>query len=368
VTFAGEPVVLPVTETLDAALEEIPQAPAVFVIWPREGEPYLGKTGLLRRRLKRLLRHPAQPSRLLNLRTLAARVEYWPAASRLQMSLLFWDVARQYVPNNYLDLLKLRYPAYVKLVLGNEFARTQITTRLGGASGQYYGPFRSRAAAEEFEHQFLDLFQLRRCQEDLTPAPDHPGCIYGEMSMCLRPCQQIVGREEYESEARRVSEFLSTGGRHLLRVAEDARDRFSAELDYEAAAREHRRIEKIQNVLKLRDELVADIDHLHGVAVTPSSEEHSLLLWFVVAGFWQPPVPFSIALADQSVSMDRRLKDVVASMTPAKVSSRDRQEHLSMLARWFYSSWRDGEWISIPVLAGAPYRKIIAAISRAARV
>jgi uncharacterized membrane protein len=150
----------------------------------------------------------------------------------------------------------------------------------------------------------------------------------------------------------------------LLRVAEDSRDRLSAELDYEAAAREHKRIEKIHSVLKLRDELVADIDRLHGVAVTPSTEEHVVLLWFVAAGVWQMPISFSVALADQTVSMDRRLKDIAAAIAPAKIPPRDRQEHLAMLARWFYSSWRDGEWISIPDLMSVPYRKIIGAISR----
>jgi excinuclease ABC subunit C len=364
VTFAGQPSVFQIDETLDAAIEEIPQSPAVFVIRAREGDPYIGKTGLLRRRLKRLLRISTQPSRLLNLRNLATCVEYWPVGSRLQSSLTLWEVARLYAPGTYPEILKLRFPAYLKLVLGNDFARTQVTTRFGGAAGQYYGPFRSRGAAEEFDHQFLDLFQLRRCQEDLTPAPDHPGCIYGEMGMCLRPCQQIVGREEYATETQRVSEFLSTGGRHLLRVAEDSRDRLSAELDYEAAAREHRRIERIHSVLKLRDELVADIDRLHGVAVTSSTEEHVVLLWFVSAGVWQAPVSFSVALADQTVSMDRRLKDLVAAIAPAKIPARDRQEHLAMLARWFYSSWRDGEWISIPDPMSVPYRKIIGAISR----
>jgi excinuclease ABC subunit C len=368
VKFAGEASVLEITESLDSALEEIPKSAAVFVIWAREGDPYVARTGLLRRRLKRLLRVATQPSRLLNLRGLASRVEYWPVASGLQSSLTLWDVARQYAPETYLDILKLRYPAYVKLVLGNEFARTQITTKFGGATGQYYGPFRSRGTAEEFDHQFLDLFQLRRCQEDLIPSADHPGCIYGEMGMCLRPCQQIVGREEYATEAERVSEFLAAGGRHLLRLAEDSRDRLSTELDYEAAAREHKRVEKIQAVLKLRDELVADVDRLHGVAITPSIEDHIVLLWFVVAGVWQAPVPFSVALADQSVSMDRRLKDIVGSMAPIKVSLRDRQEHLAMLARWFYSSWRDGDWVSIPNLQSAPFRKIISAISRTAHV
>jgi excinuclease UvrABC nuclease subunit len=256
----------------------------------------------------------------------------------------------------------------VKLVLGNEYPRTQVTTRLAGTTGQYFGPFRTRASAEEFEHQFLDLFQLRRCQEDLVPSPDHPGCMYGEMSMCLRPCQQVVGKEEYATEAQRVSEFLATGGRQLLRTAEAARDRLSAELEYEAAAREHKRIARIQQILKLRDELVNDVENLHGVAITPSSESHVVLLWFVLSGTWQSPIPFSVALADQTVSMDRRVKDIVSGLIPVKASSRERQEHLAMLARWLYSSWRDGEWVSIPDLGGAPYRKIIGAISRAAHI
>jgi excinuclease ABC subunit C len=367
VTFADEPRILVVDDELEAALEEVPSTAAVFVVWPRDAAPYIAWTGALRRRLKRLLRPAAQPSRLLNLRSIADRVEYWPVASRLETSLVLWDVARLHAPERYLEIIKLRFPAYVKLILGNEFPRTQVTTRIAGTTGQYYGPFRSRGAAEEFEHQFLDLFQIRRCQEDLTPSPEHPGCIYGEMSMCLRPCQQIVGKEEYAAETRRVSEFLLTAGQQMIRTAESARDRLSAELDFEAAAREHKRIDRIQQILKLRDDLVADIDHLHGVAVTPFVEPHSVLLWFLIGGVWQAPIPFSVALSDQSVSMDRRMKDIVSSIVPRKLGLRERQEHLAILARWCYSSWRDGEWISIPNLASAPYRRIISAISRTAR-
>ena len=51
----------------------------------------------------------------------------------------------------------------------------------------------------------LDLFQLRRCQEDLAPSPGHPGCIYGEMGKCLRPCQEAVSREEYAGEVEDFS-------------------------------------------------------------------------------------------------------------------------------------------------------------------
>lgn len=365
--FAQDPQFLPVNDALEEALEALPQAPAVFIVWPREGSPYIGKTGVLRRRLKRLFRTASQPSRLLNLRSIADRIEYWPVASGLQGLLVLWDVAREHAPETYTEILKLRFPSYVKLILSNQFPRTQVTTRLGGVASQYVGPFRSRGSAEVFEHQFLDLFQLRRCQEDLSPTPDHPGCMYGEMNMCLRPCQQAVGPEEYLSEAQRVSQFLRQEGQPMLRNAEASRERLSAELDFEAAAREHKRIERIETVLKLRDELVNDIDRMHGVAVTASTLPHEVLLWFLTCGAWHPPVAFSVALADQAASMDRRLKDIVSGIVPQKVAQKERQEHLAMLARWFYSSWRDGEWIPIPILGGAPYRKVIGAISRVAR-
>ena len=83
----------------------------------------------------------------------------------------------------------------------------------------YYGPFASRAAAERFNEALLDLFQIRRCEENLAPAPDHPGCIYGEMNRCLRPCQQAVSMEEYRGEAARMEQFLETGGASLARIA-----------------------------------------------------------------------------------------------------------------------------------------------------
>ncbi len=368
--FAGPPEVIHLLSSaaeLDAALENLPNGPAVFAIWPSEGKPYLGKTNVLSRRLNRLLRIATQPSRLLNLRGAATRVEFWRTASRLEGNLVLYEIAKRYLPGSYLEFVKLRMPAYVRLIQSNRFPRTQVTSRMSKEPSQYYGPFRTRAAAEEFEHGFLDLFQLRRCQEDLEPRPEHPGCIYGEMNMCLRPCQQVVGVEEYASEAARVADFLATSGGHLLEVTEAARDRMSSEMDFEEAAREHKRAERIEQVLKLRDDLASDIDSLNGVAVTPASTADIVKLWFVHRGCWQAPREFQIGMTgDKTVSLDRRLKELVASLSPAIADMRERQEHLALLARWFYSSWRDGEWIAFENMEKISYRKLTGAVSRAA--
>ena len=353
---------------LDEAIETLADKPAVFLIWPREGAPYLARTGMLRRRLKRLLAEREAPSRLLNLRGVVSRIEYWPTASRLASNLIFYQVARTHFPDDYLKLIKLRLPAYLRLMLSDPFPRFQATTRISGARDFYYGPFRTRGDAEEFERQCLDLFQIRRCTEDLAPSPHHPGCIYGEMSLCLRPCQQAVTTEEYGSETGRAREFLSTGGRSLLGVIQFARDRLSDEMQYEAAAREHSRYEKVQQMLRTRCDLAGDIDRLSGVAIQPSDEPETVDLWFILAGVWLRAVRFPLSPGEQMIPLDRRLHDITSSLRPSAVTRKDREEHLALLARWYYSSWRDGEWLAFESLDHVPYRRLVRAISKVAKV
>ena len=358
--FVPDPIVIE-RDSLDEAIGSIPNRDAVFLVRAGERSAYLAKTSMLRRRLLRILKPAASRGRSLNLREVATRVEYWLTGSRFESALLHYALARRDFPEDYLRLVKLRMPAYVKLILSNEFPRTQVTTRLAGGQSIYYGPFRTRASAELFENQFLNLFQIRRCEENLEPSPQHPGCIYGEMNMCLRPCQQVVSPDEYMSEVRRVEEFLTGNGAALVSVTAAARDRLSAEMHYEEAAGQHKRLERIEEVLALRDDLVCDIDRLYGVAVAPSTSPDSILLWFVCQGAWQSPRHLSLT---SSVSLDQRLRELVASLEPVMPSLAEKQEHLALLARWHYSTWSDGEWIGFRGLDQTPYRKLVRAISR----
>jgi excinuclease ABC subunit C len=353
---------------LDAAIEALPNAPAVFLLWPESGEPYLSKTTLLRRRLLRLLREREKPSRLLNLRHTVRRIEYRYTASALESAAVFYEQARKQFPDTYLDLMKLHMPPYVKLILNNEFPRTQVTTHLTRTGAMYFGPFRSRASAEKFEGEFLNLFQIRRCQEDLVVSPEHPGCIYGEMAMCLRPCQEVVGAPEYGNEVGRVMQFLQSGGQSLLESIAASRDRLSEEMAFEEAARQHKRFEKVQDVLRLRDELVSDVDRLHGVALTRSLAADAVELWFVRGGLWCAPIRFGFEIHEgKPVSLDRKLREVLPSVVELKLSVRERQEYLALLSRWYYSTWRDGEWLPFESFDQIPYRKLVNAICRVAR-
>lgn len=348
-------------------LEAIPDRPAVFLIAPRNGRPYLARTAVLRRRLNRLLQPREGFSRFLNLHDVAASVEYHLTTSRLGAALTYYDLARHYFPDDYATLIKLRLAPFVKVLLANTYPRTTITTRLSGAQSFQFGPFRTRASAERFEQEVLDLFQVRRCQDDLAVSPDHPGCIYGEMARCLRPCQEIVGPEEYRSEVTRLVHFLESGGQSLLEPVARARDRSSEELDFENALQQHQRYQRIEQVLRLRDDLVHDVDRLCGITVAPSSQPGCVELLMMIQGTWLAPVEFRVAATGrETIPLDRRLRELFTTLEIPRATLRDRAEHIALLARWFYSSWRDTDWIDFARLDDLPYRRVVRAISKTA--
>jgi excinuclease UvrABC nuclease subunit len=348
-------------------LHAVPDAPAVFVVRLGEAEPYLGRTSMLRRRLARLLGGRAEVSRRLDLSLIATAVEAWAVRGKLPAALLNYRLAKRLYPVRYLEMLKLRFPAYVKLIQTNEFPRTEVTSRISGAASAHFGPFRSRAAAERFESEALDQFQVRRCVEDLAPSPDHPGCIYGEMGRCLRPCQEAVSVEEYRGESRRLAQFFETGGTSLIEPLMAARDRLSADLDFEQASRQHERIQRVEQALKLGEGLAADAAALSGIAVYPSPSPGWIDLHLMLDGIFLDPMAFSISApaANAAGSMDSRLRDLFQSAARPKPVMKTRMEHLALLARWYYSSYRDADWLAFEH-GQPPYRRIVRAISKAA--
>jgi excinuclease UvrABC nuclease subunit len=349
---------------LPSDLESIPDRPAVFVLWAGQGAPYLARTALLRRRLKRLLSNRERLSSVLSLRGVVERIEYWPTGSQLESALIHLDLAKRHFPGDVERITRLKPPVFLRLTVDNAFPRTMLTTRLG--RGLYYGPFASRIAAERFQSEMLDLFQLRRCEENLAPSPDHPGCIYGEMNKCLRPCQQVVSVEEYRHESARVEQFLHTEGASLHESAETARDQASAAMQFEEAEHMHQRLTRIEEVQSRAGDLARSLDRLAGVAVVPSAEPESVDLLFLAGGRWLEPRAFSLsenATFLENASMDRRLRELCAGISPAESPD---LEHLAVLVRWHGSSWRDGEWIGFDSFEKIPYRKIVNAVARVA--
>lgn len=299
---------------------------------------------------------------MIDLSGLAERVEVWTTRARVEQALVYFALAKAHFPETYRKIVRLPSPPYLKVLLNNAFPRTQVTSRLSGRENLFFGPFRNRAEAERWESETLDFFQLRRCEEELVPNPDHPGCIYGEMNQCLRPCQMVVGPTEYATEVARLTGFLESQGETLREAIARARDRASENLEFEEAARQHKRYEKLEALLRGASEITTDVRRLNGVTAVKAGE--GVRLHFLLEGIWQEPVEFDMKM-QAGESMDRRLRQIVEGLPAVKPTLKEREEHLALLARWFYSSYRDTEWLGFGQREEIPYRKLVRMISRA---
>jgi excinuclease ABC subunit C len=353
----------------------VADAPAVFLLRAEDAdsEPYVSKTANLRRRLQRLLSPPEERTKRLNLRNRVRWIEYTLTGSDFESGFVLYQVLRAAFPKTYANRLRLRFAPLVKLHLENEFPRASITNRLGRASGKniYYGPFASRVAAEKFMNDALDFFKMRRCVEDLHPDPKFPGCVYSEMKMCLAPCFRGCTDDEYRTEVVRVEDFLDSRGESLKRQMSAERDAASAQMEFEAAASIHARLDKLTPVLQQLPEFVHRIDQLHAVvvqkAIQKSDQPGSVALFRVDGGALAGPSEFPISDVEhaKSQSMEARINAALAAFPAATPNSAlERMEHLAILKRWCYRGSRAGEIFFADAKGELPMRRLVRGIGR----
>ncbi len=392
----------------EQALAELPEAAAVYALYGREAhaEPYVGRTPDLRRRLRRLLTPSAAHPRRLHLAGLVTRIVYAKIASELEANLLLYRVSQQAFGERAARRMHLRTPGFLRMSTANSYPRLYVTNTITyAAAADLFGPFASRAAAERYAEQVLDLFLLRHCYQDLDPNPAFPGCIYSEMKKCLAPCYGGCSDERYAEEAAAVHAFLSTGGRSMLASIAVERDHASQALDFERAAAEHMRLGKIEAVAALASEAARPLAGQYAVIVQPAVEAggENVALFLLKQGTFSGPVLYSVAGMrhpnEQSGSsslfahpvalaavplepeakvtvkndvLEERLQLALAALERAQQPGSRQQlcDHLSIFARWYYrpQAKREGEVVFFSIASEKnstpPAKLVLRAISR----
>jgi len=365
-----------VFDSANPAWAEIPARAGVFALLAADerAEPYISRTPNLRKRLRRLLdvrpnQLPGQSKRL-RLTQSVARIEYTLTGSDFESWLLLYEASLAAFGERARKRLHLKPPSFLRMTMENAYPRVYVTNRITkSAAADLFGPFPSRIAAETFLEGMLNLFDLRRCYEDLNPDPVFPGCIYSEMKKCLAPCFKGCSDERYAQEAAAVHAFLATRGQSLIDELTRQRDQASEALDFEKAAEIHARLAKVEAAAAGASPAVHALKELNGVIVQPASEEGHVALFllkrgslagtalFSVAGMRHPneqsgssslfahpaavtPVPLEatpvVKLAARD-ELESRLDESLSILAVRSAKSTQQiVDHLSLFSRWYY--------------------------------
>ncbi len=381
-----------------ASLGELPEAPGIFALCAADpaAEPYLSKTPNLRRRLMRFLRGGTAQTRRLQLAHLVDHIEYTVTGSEFESSLCLYDASMRAFGDRAKKRLRLRPPAFLRMSVENRYPRVYATTKLSKtAADALFGPFPSRAAAERYADEMLNLFLLRRCFEELNPDPSFPGCVYSEMKMCLAPCFQGCTDDRYAQESADVFAFLSTRGTSLIGKLEAERNAASEAMEFEQAAAIHQRMQKVQAVAHLVSEAVRPLAQLSGILVQPSAELDHVSLFGLQGGVWTGPAPYSImgmrlanersgssslfahpvalepvplgapGIASKDV-LETRLEEALGKLEAKRVPWATVSDHVALFARWFYRPKSTGEMVFAGADGEVPRKPLVRAISRVA--
>lgn len=389
---------------------EIPARAGVFALFGADpqAEPYLSRTPNLRNRLRRLLdvrpnTNPAQSKRL-RLAQSTARMEYSLTGSEFEAQWMLYGASMRAFGERARKRLHLRPPVLLRIAMENAYPRVYVTNRVAKrAAADLFGPWLSRAAAETFLEAMLNLFELRRCVEDLNPDPEFPGCVYSEMKKCLAPCFEGCTHARYADEAAAVHGFLATRGASRTGELAKQRDEASAELDFERAAEIHARLAKAEAAAGLMPGAVHALAQLDGVVAQPSAEPECVSLFLLKQGALAGPVAYSVvgmrhqneqsgssSLFAQPTTMqpvpldesgapavtlatrdelETRLDEALAALEQqAGEGTQPVADSLSLFARWYYrpQAKRVGE-VCFAQQGSVPKKALLRAISRVYR-
>ncbi len=417
----------------------LPATAAVFVLRASAAgaEPYVSKTANLRRRMRRLLgvapstAQSAAPSaiqsaaqsaaqsasqsadlgaaqranqgRRLNLRERVSALEYCEVGGEFEVGFELYRRMRKEFPEKYGGRLHLRPAPLLHLLVENPYPRVAVTLRIRSlrAGSAYFGPFASRAEAEQYANDSLDFFLLRRCTQELEPDPAFPGCVYSEMKMCLAPCFKGCSDARYAEESARVERYLESGGHSLVVEIGRARDEASERLEFEAAAAAHARLEKLKVVQSRIAGIVHRIDRLNGLLLQPSHLAGHIALFRIAGGMLDGPMAFDVsarglnaeaklAQAEDATgagagcaaapgvsghsasahgvpmqSMEARILERLRQVEAAAPrSAQEWMEHLAILKRWYYRTNKVGEIFFEDEHGTLPMRRVVRAVGR----
>ena len=195
--------------------------------------------------------------------------------------------------------------------------------------------------------------------------------------MCLAPCFAGCTKEEYDVEVSRLVAFLETRGRSLRAGFEAEREKASEELDFERAAAMHKKVEKLDDVLRGQPELARRIQDLDAVILQRTAREQTIGAYAVRGGRLAEPFELRFGDTREPRSAEETVREYLEGVMGGGVpllcatspgagngrpSAAELGEHLCLVARWYYSNPREGEiffrekdW---------PYRRILRACAR----
>ncbi len=273
---------------LDRAwLKTVPQVPGVYRMLDEDGRViYVGKAKNLHDRVSSYYsQHLGLTRKMDGLLESVQRIEVEVVGSELEALLLESRLIHRHQPRYNRAMKNHALYPYIKIDVQKPWPRIHLAKAVKEDGARYFGPFRSRHAAERTVKVLEEVLPLVTCTRGFSN-PKNWGnpCPRLGMGKCLGPCVGQGDPAEYFTfinDAIALLEGRRDGiQQRLWAKLEAAAERF----DYEDAARLRDAIKTVASIAGIHQRLAQQVETGHLVLALPSPEPGHIEALLVVQG------------------------------------------------------------------------------------
>ena len=231
----------------DELLRHAPTTPGIYMMKDIDGQIiYVGKAKNLKNRLSSYFKGKQHAPKTVALVANIASVEMTLTATERDALILEGNLIKAHRPRYNVRLIDDKSYPYIYLS-DHPFPRFSFYRGTRKRRGRLFGPYPSSGAVKETLNLMKKVFRIRECEDSFFSHRTRP-CLQYQIDRCSAPCVNKISREDYLEAVKEAVLFLSGESNQLVDLLIEKMQHFSAELQFEAAAKIRDQIQDIREI------------------------------------------------------------------------------------------------------------------------
>ena len=226
----------------------IPEHPGVYRFFNKTDKViYVGKAKNLKNRLSNYFQAnlATKTNRMVHE---AVRVDWTIVSTELEALALEFSWIKQYQPKYNVQFKDDKSYPYLALSLNDDYPMIFITRKDKRPGLKYFGPYTNAWALRNTFEVLLKVFPVRSCSSSNFSRAQRSKrqCLLGDIGKCAAPCVDWISKEDHQSLALRLNDFMESGMENLLPSLQAEMLSASDNEEFERAARLRDQIESFE--------------------------------------------------------------------------------------------------------------------------
>ncbi len=354
-------------KSLREKVREFPDRPGVYTMTNQSGDVlYVGKAKNLRNRVASYFAAShTEGTKLARMMRSVRDISYEETGSELSALLLESRKIKELRPRfNSLDRW-YKPQSFIRLDIQSDFPELTFIREPAEDGAEYYGPFKSREAAEALMEILSHAFRLRECGDKFHIGANQKPCLYYEIERCGAPCALLQTKEEYRVEVRRMQDFLAAGDDGILSHVEQIMRASAERLDFEEAEFYKRRLFELRRVLGTGDRESASISSNDFIILNPIQSSQCEVLFIRFGRLVKQAIVTRAQFASLQPWAERQILHYYGATSAIPTSAgKPEIDEMRILTRWVEESKKKGRHI---IYLSEPFQESVAAIVKELR-